>query len=416
MVHKIDGPGATSEGTFTAGDPNSGIPATWIMADWLNMVQGELVGFVEAAGLVPTKGNNGQLLSAFEILGGGGAGNVLTNSLFRHWQRRPSGLGILTSRTMLSDRWILDPGDGGGGGHFPEDTTLGDLFGQSSGYHGELPARVCNWNALSPSVSNPHATEQRIPDVRTLSGTKVVVSFFAYADVATTITPKLTQHFGDGGSASADVVTTGTAISIPGTSVPAFYQQVLTLPSVAGKTIDLSSDPASWLEFRLELAHGVSGLQLRIWNVRLESGTVPRPNLWLPEIVDELDCKRYYETNRDILNSTTTYFGSAGSQAGQLWVFDYTITNGLGSIVYGMERALTVPKIRIPTVRWSHNTNIDQIRYSGGPSGSGFVDIQATYNETHNNSGHPVLISTHGLTTGQYTMEGWYEADAELPI
>lgn len=65
MVYKTDAPGATVNNEYTEGDPGTGVPATQVAADHLNMIQRELVALVEAAGLTPTKGVDNQVLLAF---------------------------------------------------------------------------------------------------------------------------------------------------------------------------------------------------------------------------------------------------------------------------------------------------------------------------------------------------------------
>lgn len=67
-MHLIDGPGATIDGHFTAGDPLVGVPATDVTADWCNAVQAELAAAIAAAGLALNKADNTQLASAIAKL------------------------------------------------------------------------------------------------------------------------------------------------------------------------------------------------------------------------------------------------------------------------------------------------------------------------------------------------------------
>lgn len=62
-MHRIDGAGHASN-TFTKGDPLTATPATVVTDDWLNAVQEELSGFIEAAGVTLVKGTNNQLQAA----------------------------------------------------------------------------------------------------------------------------------------------------------------------------------------------------------------------------------------------------------------------------------------------------------------------------------------------------------------
>jgi len=90
------------------------------------------------------------------------------------------------------------------------------------------------------------ALQQSIPDVRTLSGQTVIVSFYAKA---ATGTPKvgvnLTQTFGTGGTPSADVVGTGQAVTL--STSWARYNLTFTVASASGKTLGTNGDDATIL-------------------------------------------------------------------------------------------------------------------------------------------------------------------------
>ncbi|GEM_PF-2858241 len=57
-------PAAGDPGWFTIGNPSINQPATPVDDWWLNMVQGELKGVLDAAGIVMVKGNNAQVAAA----------------------------------------------------------------------------------------------------------------------------------------------------------------------------------------------------------------------------------------------------------------------------------------------------------------------------------------------------------------
>lgn len=63
-MHRIDGPGATPGNLFTDGDPQAGVPATFVTDDWANAVQEELCNVVLASGLELAKPDNTQLNAA----------------------------------------------------------------------------------------------------------------------------------------------------------------------------------------------------------------------------------------------------------------------------------------------------------------------------------------------------------------
>lgn len=65
---------AGTPGFFTGGNPVSGQPATLVDADWLNMLQTELINVVAAGGLTPSKTTYTQVRDAIKELIQGGAG------------------------------------------------------------------------------------------------------------------------------------------------------------------------------------------------------------------------------------------------------------------------------------------------------------------------------------------------------
>lgn len=67
-MHRIDSSTATPDNRFTEGDPTIPIPATTVRAAWLNSVQEELIAILAAAGIVPDKANNAQVVDAINAL------------------------------------------------------------------------------------------------------------------------------------------------------------------------------------------------------------------------------------------------------------------------------------------------------------------------------------------------------------
>jgi hypothetical protein len=73
-------PGVNPNGYFTGGDPDLGVPATVVTADWANAVQEELAYFIEQAGLSLDKADPTQLKQAFDIMKQSNAGAYGTSS------------------------------------------------------------------------------------------------------------------------------------------------------------------------------------------------------------------------------------------------------------------------------------------------------------------------------------------------
>lgn len=77
--------------------------------------------------------------------------------------------------------------------------------------------------------------QQRIFDVTAFSGKTLVLSIWMKADTTRTVTPKLTQNFGSGGSTSVDISSNEGALSL--TTSWQQFTQTFVIPSVSGKTI-----------------------------------------------------------------------------------------------------------------------------------------------------------------------------------
>lgn len=93
-MHRIDGPGATTENKFTEGDPTVGVPATNVTGDWLNAIQEEISAAIEDAGLTLDKLNNAQLKQAIRVIAGQSVG----------WG---TGDVKLTMKTAADDGWLM---------------------------------------------------------------------------------------------------------------------------------------------------------------------------------------------------------------------------------------------------------------------------------------------------------------------
>lgn len=92
-MHRIDGPGATANNRFTAGNPATGVPATQVTPDWANAIQEEIAFVVEQAGISLNKVANTQLRSAINsmVLG--------SQSVARYFQQY-NGTGAATAFTL----------------------------------------------------------------------------------------------------------------------------------------------------------------------------------------------------------------------------------------------------------------------------------------------------------------------------
>lgn len=81
-MFRIDSEGATVDNKFTEGDPQLGVPATVVSADWLNSVQEEMSQFIEYVGIALNKVDDNQLQAALlEFFLRGGMASPLSQAL-----------------------------------------------------------------------------------------------------------------------------------------------------------------------------------------------------------------------------------------------------------------------------------------------------------------------------------------------
>jgi hypothetical protein len=128
-----------------------------------------------------------------------------------------------------------------------------------------------------------------IEDVRTLAGQTVAISFWAKASSNLSLTARLDQNFGGGGSAGA----TSSSVTSSVTTSWQRFTGTTTVPSMAGKTIGTNS----YLE--LIFFSGTINQDIDLWGVQLEAGSIATPfKRHAPSLQGELAaCQRYFFTN-----------------------------------------------------------------------------------------------------------------------
>jgi hypothetical protein len=160
---------------------------------------------------------------------------------------------------------------------------------------------------------------QRIEDVRTLAGQVATISFWAKADANKNMTVEFVQHFGTGGSPSAEVTSISPQL-VELTTTWTKYRVTATLPSLSGKT--LGTDNNSWMAAIFWFDAGLNnnsraaslGQQsgtFDIAEVQLEEGSVDTPFEQRPIGVELSLCQRYFQTIGaafyGVVNGTTTF-------------------------------------------------------------------------------------------------------------
>lgn len=230
---------------------------------------------------------------------------------------------------------------------------------------------------------------QRIEDVRTLAGTSAVLSFWAKADSARTVTTTARQYFGSGGSGDVNTGFTGSA------SVTTSWQRftfTISMPSISGKTIGTSSA----LEIQLALPSGTTPT-IDIWGLQLEQGsTATAFQTATGTIGGELAlCQRYYEKSYEqgVAPATSTYNGMNVMQL---------TSSGTGNLRFSAY--FKVEKRVYPTIRLYDNAGaIDKVDYNFTAGKTGTAVSFPKFADVYSDG-----------TTSKSSMGYHFTADAEL--
>ena len=222
--------------------------------------------------------------------------NKFLNGDFSIWQRGTT-INFSAAGGYVADRWKSDAGGGGVLAVTRQAFTPGQTDVPNAIYF--LQA------AYTTSGTGTVVLEQRIEDVNTFAGQTVTLSFYAKVNTGTkSVTPRLVQDFGSGGSGG--VLTNLTAQTL--TTSWQRFTITTTVPSISGKTVGTSS------YLRIDLDSGTSGvLTFSFANFQVEAGsTATAFQTATGTLQGELAaCQRYYWR----ATSPTNYTSYANGQA-----------------------------------------------------------------------------------------------------
>lgn len=301
--------------------------------------------------------------------------NKIINGNFDFWQRGTS----FTGAEYGADRWIQ--------GRVTSTSTFSRqtfTLGQA-----DVPNNPTYWSryivASTAGAGNYVNTEQRIEDVRTLSGQQVTVSFWAKADSAKPISVELYQNFGSGGTPSSAVI----GIGVTKTTLSTSWQRVTvtaTLPSISGKTLGTNNDSyvgvVVWFDAGSNFNSRTSSLGQQsgtfdIAQVQLEQGPIATTFEQRPLGTELALCERYYEF----------VTAAAGTQA--------TAGNGYGGGGCFRQTKRAIPTMTLYGVSGSFNTN-------------------GTYSVAYINQQGAHIGTSVGAATGSSSFNVLFTASAEL--
>ena len=236
--------------------------------------------------------------------------NGIIDGNFDSWQIATSFALAAATDTYTADMWIGNAGTGGAATVSRDTPALGSepaIAARPRKYR--LKFQQTTAASTSPTIG------QKLESVLQYQGQSITVSgLFAAAAAATDIVGvKATQHFGSGGSPSADVVTTKTVTWALGTAEARFSVR-LDIPSISGKTLGTNGD--DYLRIDVLLATGStytvyqSQLQIDLCESTASgdttgSGGAPLPFRWRGPGVEQARVARYIQV--DVTNTNAGF-------------------------------------------------------------------------------------------------------------
>lgn len=214
--------------------------------------------------------------------------NYLINGAFDIWQRGTSN--YVVDAYGSADRWKFARGT------LAQQTfTPGSQTWATSSYYANFSYTGQTFAYMS----------QAIEDVRLLAGQNVTISFYAKSSASSSISLRVLQNYGTGGSTPTDAFPT----TFSTTTSWQRFTYTYTVPSTSGKTLGPSNTSFTELGFYGTLGTAVTG-NFDIANIQLERGNTAtsfRRNQ--PNIQAELAaCQRYYW--RETVSGTYSVLGT----------------------------------------------------------------------------------------------------------
>jgi len=308
--------------------------------------------------------------------------------------QRGTSFSTPASNAYTLDRWFVF-----------YDGTIGTFTISQNTWGAGLPSSrertyYLQWNQTAAgSGSTARLLVTRLPNVRTLAGQSVTVSFYGQADSTRTVGIQFTQFFGTGGSPSASVTTALTSQSV--TSGALRYFATATLPSLSGKTLGSNGDDYLQLAFSMPLNVTFA---LNIWDVQLELGVNPS-EFARQSFQDQVQaCLPYYEKS---FTYATAPAQNVGTNTGE-WRYVAAIAAA------GTERAPTTTfkaqKLKTPTITIYNpaaaNAQVRDIQAA--------ADCSATTSGNINNNGFVLFCTGNASTAVGNSLGFHWTAEAEL--
>ena len=333
-MFKIDSIGATVENQFTEGNPQNGIPATVVSAEWLNMLQAELENVLISRGISLIKSDNAQLsrLLNTEFCKGK---NYIDNGGMQIYQRAMPYTLIKDVYGFAVDRWAgMTTGTAVNSGTLTQ-TTISTL--NNTGYAAKFSGVTATGNAIS--YFRQRMAKQ---DAINLKNKTIPIQFMVKHDVGADVNYTIYVKKAN----AADNFTTTTEIGNSGAiAVPTGQNTKIKYENAA------LGDCSNGLEIELKIDHGaITAKNFEIANCNLEDSIECTNFINEKYSTELLNCKRYYIQHDDAI------------QWRKLSPPDIT----LGCYQFAVNYMFPVEMVRTPTIHlYNGNFVIDTVYVCG---------------------------------------------------
>lgn len=152
-------PGPNVDGYFSDGNPGLAVPATVVPAEWLNMIQEEVAGLVEAAGLSLDKADRGQLSDAVAAMIADAL--TLTNKVDKAGDTMTGPL--LMPQGSASNPALARDGDANNGIWFPGTDIIEIVTAGTGRLRVDASGRVLTGALTSPATGYGNAGDVSLP-------------------------------------------------------------------------------------------------------------------------------------------------------------------------------------------------------------------------------------------------------------
>lgn len=209
-----------------------------------------------------------------------GRKNYIINGNFDIWQRGTS----FTATGYIADRWYAIVSGTGTTTISQQSFTLGqtDVPNEPKYY-----LRI----AKSSGATSGDYLSSKNESVRTFAGQATVISFYAKASAATTLTPTIRQNFGTSGSPSSVNDAVKSDISV--TTSWQKFTITHTFDSISGKTLGTDNNDHIELFFNIQNAAGDS---IDFAQFQWEKGSVATDFEVRPIVEEQNLCDRYFQS------------------------------------------------------------------------------------------------------------------------